>query len=35
VTILLNNKRRVRDIFAPEKEKMEVKEHFTDNVRRR
>jgi hypothetical protein len=33
--ILLNNKRRVRDMIAPEKEKMEAKEHFTDGVRRR
>jgi hypothetical protein len=35
VMILPNNKRRVRDMIAPEKEKMEAKELFTDGVRRR
>jgi hypothetical protein len=32
VTILRDNKRRVRDIIMPEKEKIEAKEHFTDGV---
>jgi hypothetical protein len=34
VTILLNNKCRMRDMITPEKEKMEAKEHFTDGVQR-
>jgi hypothetical protein len=32
VTILLDNKRRVRDIITLDKEKIEAKKHFTDDV---
>jgi hypothetical protein len=35
VTMLLDKKRRVRDMITPEKEKIEAKKHFTDGVRRR
>jgi hypothetical protein len=32
VTILLDKKRRVRDMITPEKEKIKAKAHFTDGV---
>jgi hypothetical protein len=33
--MLLDKKRRVRDMIMPEKEKLEAKKHFTDGVWRR
>jgi hypothetical protein len=35
VTMILDKKRRVRDMIMPEKEKLEAKKHFTDGVWRR
>jgi hypothetical protein len=35
VTMLLDKKRHVRDMITPEKENIEAKKHFTNNVRQR
>jgi hypothetical protein len=34
VKMLLDKKRRVRDMITPEKEKIVAKKHFTDGIRR-